>query len=92
VGEPVEVLTDQGRVTALLLSDDTGSDTPDYEVLCRERPLAKLVLDEVRSGDLLLALGAMHLKHIAGPSADDPCAALVTVEAETIARVLDAHG
>jgi hypothetical protein len=91
VGAPVEVLTDAGRITALLLRDDDDRETPEYEVLCREPRLAKRVLDEVGSGDALLVFGVLQLKRLQGPTADDPCAAIVSIEAFSIAPGLDAH-
>lgn len=91
VGEPIFDFTNNDFVVRFLLGDEEASGRPACDVVSRDPGVANLILRSVRLGDLLLVFGVLHLRPIAGPAADDPCAAVASIEAETIAHALDAR-
>jgi hypothetical protein len=94
VGAPVQVTTDTGGITVLVLRD-TSSAGPrepgepvapavEYEVCMREPRVSRQVLRKVRLGDRLVVLGTLQLDVVAGPLEDALSAARIRLEAIAI--------
>jgi hypothetical protein len=89
VGEPVALTAETESATVLLLKDWCSCDLPvEYEVFCRDPDLAQLVLERVRLGDAVVAVGTLRLHRVLGPVEDQASAARVVLDADTLARDL----
>jgi hypothetical protein len=91
VAEPIFDFAEDDFVVRFLLGDEEESGRPACEVVSRDSSVANLILRRVRPGDLLLVLGVLHLRPVLGPAADDLCAGVASIEAESIAHALDAR-
>ncbi len=94
VARPVPITTDTGGATVLVLRDFQstapggigGPDGPgvEYQLCFREPELGRQVLQRVRLGDRLIALGTLELHAVAGPLEDPVSAARITLDAVAV--------
>jgi hypothetical protein len=88
-GTPVAVTAEGATATVLILEEECACDLPvEYEVFCREPDLAGAVLQQIRLGDSVLAVGALRLHRVLAPVEEPASAARVVLDATTVAANL----